>query len=68
MFSFGRTLEILLFAFCNFGPYVILSYYIFRKYQRCVIKKHSPNEKCFFTNPTYSIPFKAPNACSKKTF
>ena len=34
MFSFGRTLEILLFAFCNFGPYVILSYYIFRKYQR----------------------------------
>lgn len=34
MFSYGRTLEILLFAFCNFAPYVILSYYIFRKYQR----------------------------------
>ena len=34
MFSFWRTLEILLFAFCNFAPYVILSYYVFRKYQR----------------------------------
>ena len=34
MFSLHRTLEIFLFAFCNFGPYVILSYYIFRKYQR----------------------------------
>ena len=34
MFSFGRTLEIFLFALCNFGPYVVLSYYIFRKHFR----------------------------------
>ena len=34
MFSSTRALEIFLFAFCNFAPYVILSYYIFRKYQR----------------------------------
>lgn len=34
MFSLLRTLEILLFALCNFGPYVILSFFIFRKYQR----------------------------------
>ena len=34
MFSLPRTLEILLFAFCNFAPYVILSYYVFRQYQR----------------------------------
>ena len=34
MFSLHRTSEIFLFAFCNFAPYVILSYYIFRKYQR----------------------------------
>ena len=34
MFSFGRTLEIFLFALCNFGPYVVLSYYIFKKHFR----------------------------------
>lgn len=34
MFTFPRTLEILLFAFCNFAPYVILSYFVFRRYQR----------------------------------
>ena len=34
MFSFLRTMEILLFALCNFGPYVVLSYFAFRKYQR----------------------------------
>lgn len=34
MFTLPRTLEILLFAFCNFAPYVILSYYVFRQYQR----------------------------------
>lgn len=34
MFSFLRTMEILLFALCNFGPYVVLSFYAFRKYQR----------------------------------
>ena len=34
MFSLWRTLEILLFALCNFTPYVILSYYVFQKYQR----------------------------------
>ena len=34
MLQFWRTLEILLFAFCNFAPYVFLSYYVFRKYQR----------------------------------
>lgn len=34
MFSFERTLEILLFAFCNFGPYVALTYYIFKKHFR----------------------------------
>lgn len=34
MFSFWRTLEILLFALCNFAPYVALSFYAFRKYQR----------------------------------
>lgn len=34
MFSFGRTLEIFLFALCNFGPYVVLSCYIFKKHFR----------------------------------
>lgn len=34
MFSFGRTLEILLFALCNFAPYVVLTYYIFKKHFR----------------------------------
>lgn len=34
MFSLGRTLEILLFALCDFAPYVVLSYYSFQKYQR----------------------------------
>ena len=34
MFTLPRTLEILLFAFCNFAPYVIMSYYVFRQYQR----------------------------------
>lgn len=34
MFSFERTLEILLFAFCNFGPYVMLTFYIFKKHFR----------------------------------
>lgn len=34
MFSFERTMEIVLFALCNFAPYVVLSFYIFRKHQR----------------------------------
>ncbi len=34
MFSFLRTMEIMLFALCNFAPYVILSFHAFRKYQR----------------------------------
>ena len=34
MFSVARTLEIFIFAFCNFGPYVILSYLLFRKHFR----------------------------------
>ncbi len=34
MFSFWRTLEILLFALCNFAPYVLMSYYIFKKHFR----------------------------------
>ncbi len=34
MFSFWRTMEILLFALCNFAPYVVLSYYAFRKFHR----------------------------------
>ena len=34
MFDTPRTLEILLFAFCNFAPYVFLSYYVFKEYQR----------------------------------
>lgn len=34
MLSFTRTLEILLFAFCNFAPYVLLSYLIFKKHFR----------------------------------
>ena len=34
MFSIPRTIEILLFALCNFAPYVIISFYVFRKYQR----------------------------------
>lgn len=34
MFSFSRTMEILLFSFCNFAPYVILSYFIFKKHFR----------------------------------
>lgn len=34
MFPFWRTMEIFLFALCNFGPYVALSYYAFQKYYR----------------------------------
>ena len=34
MLSTERTLEILLFAFCNFAPYVILTVCIFKKYFR----------------------------------
>ena len=34
MFSLSRTLEIILFALVNLGPYLILSYYIFRKHFR----------------------------------
>lgn len=34
MFSFGRTLEILMFSLCNFGPYVAFTYYIFQKHFR----------------------------------
>ena len=34
MFSLRRTLEILLFALCNFGPYVVYTYYIFKKHFR----------------------------------
>ena len=34
MFTLPRTLEILLFAICNFAPYLILSYRVFRNYQR----------------------------------
>lgn len=34
MFSLERTLEILLFALCNFAPYVGLTYYIFQKHFR----------------------------------
>ncbi len=34
MFSLERSLEIFLFALCNFGPYVILSYYIFKEHFR----------------------------------
>lgn len=34
MFSLERTLEILLFALCNFGPYVALTYYVFKKHFR----------------------------------
>jgi len=34
MFPIPRTLEILLFALCNFAPYVLLSFYVFRNYQR----------------------------------
>ncbi len=34
MFSFGRTIEILLFALCNFAPYVVFSYYIFQRHFR----------------------------------
>ena len=34
MFSFSRTMEILLFAFCNFAPYVAYTYYIFKKHFR----------------------------------
>lgn len=34
MFDTPKTLEILLFAFCNFAPYVFLSYYVFKEYQR----------------------------------
>ena len=34
MFTIPRTLEILLFAFCNFAPYIILSYLVFKPYQR----------------------------------
>ena len=34
MFSLERTLEILLFAICNFGPYVALTYYVFKKHFR----------------------------------
>jgi signal transduction histidine kinase len=34
MFSLARTLEILIFALCNFAPYVGLTYYIFQKHFR----------------------------------
>lgn len=34
MFSFERTIEILLFAFCNFAPYVALTYYVFQAHFR----------------------------------
>ena len=34
MFSFSRTMEILLFAFCNFAPYVAYTYFIFKKHFR----------------------------------
>ena len=34
MFSFGRTLEILMFSLFNFGPYVAFTYYIFQKHFR----------------------------------
>lgn len=34
MFSLARTFEILLFALCNFGPYVALTFYIFKKHFR----------------------------------
>ena len=34
MFSFERTLEILMFSLCNFGPYVAFTYYIFQKHFR----------------------------------
>ena len=34
MFSFNRTMEIFLFALCNFGPYVVYTYYIFKKHFR----------------------------------
>lgn len=41
MFSLGRTLEIFLFALCNFAPYVVLSYNIFKKhfrYSKTIVK------------------------------
>ena len=34
MFSFERTFEILLFALCNFAPYVVFTYFIFEKHFR----------------------------------
>lgn len=34
MFSLGRTMEIFLFAICNFVPYVVLTYYIFKNHFR----------------------------------
>lgn len=34
MFSANRTFEILLFAFCNFAPYILLSLYAFSKHFR----------------------------------
>lgn len=34
MFSAFRTLEIFLFALCNFAPYIAFSYYIFKKHFR----------------------------------
>ena len=34
MFSLARTLEIFLFAFCNFAPYVFLTYWVFKKHFR----------------------------------
>ena len=34
MLSFGRTMEIFLFALCNFAPYVALTFYIFFKHFR----------------------------------
>lgn len=34
MFSFERTFEILLFALCNFAPYVVFTYFIFKKHFR----------------------------------
>ena len=46
MFSIFRTLEILLFALCNFAPYVVYSYYIFKKHFR--FSKVTTIAVCFF--------------------
>jgi len=46
MFSIFRTLEILLFALCNFAPYIVYSYYIFKKHFR--FSKLTTIVVCFF--------------------